>query len=97
MTGYVLSPRAIDDLSDIWDFSAERWGLEQADRYVRQIATTCRDIAEDRRKGLDAGDIRAGYFRYPVGSHVVFYRFGEGGVLQVVRILHKRMDAERHL
>jgi len=32
MTGYVLSPRAIEDLSDIWDSSADRWGADQADR-----------------------------------------------------------------
>ena len=97
MTGYVLSPRAIEDLSEVWDFSADRWGADQADRYVRQIATACRDLAEDRRKGRDAGNIRAGYFRYAVGSHEVFYRIGEKRPMEVVRILHKRMDVERHL
>lgn len=97
MTVYVLSPRAIEDLSEIWDFSADRWGVDQEDRYVRQIATACRDLAEDRRKGRDAGDIRAGYFRYAVGSHELFYRFGEKRSMEVVRILHKRMDVKRHL
>ena len=39
MTGYVLSPRAIDDLSGIWDYTSKHWGVDQADRYVRQMAT----------------------------------------------------------
>jgi toxin ParE1/3/4 len=97
VTGYVLSPRAIDDLSDIWDYSEKHWGADHADRYVRQIATACRDLAGDRLRGRDAGDIRAGYFRYAVGSHEVFYRLGGKGPMEVVRILHKRMDVERHL
>jgi toxin ParE1/3/4 len=97
VTGYVLSPRAIEDLSDIWDYSTDRWGADQADRYVRQITATCRDLADNRRKGRDAGDIRAGYFRYAVGSHELFYRYDQEGQMEVVRILHKRMDVERHL
>jgi DNA-binding beta-propeller fold protein YncE len=35
MTGrYVLPPRAQADLDDIWDYSADRWGLDQAETYT---------------------------------------------------------------
>jgi plasmid stabilization system protein ParE len=30
MKGYLLSPLAVSDLSDIWDYSAREWGLRQA-------------------------------------------------------------------
>jgi toxin ParE1/3/4 len=41
-------------------------------------------------------DLRPGYRKYLVGSHVLFYRVTNTDVV-VVRILHQRMDVERHL
>jgi toxin ParE1/3/4 len=40
--------------------------------------------------------VRRGYRQYPSGSHVLFYRFTADGI-DVVRILHERMDYERHI
>ncbi|WP_376699301.1 type II toxin-antitoxin system RelE/ParE family toxin [Burkholderia contaminans] len=40
--------------------------------------------------------VRDGYFRYAVGSHVVFYRETEY-TIDVIRVLHQRMDIEQHL
>ena len=38
MTGrFVLSPRAESDLDEIWDYTAERWGLDQTETYTRDI------------------------------------------------------------
>ena len=31
---YVLSPRAQTDIEGIWDYTVERWGEEQAIRYM---------------------------------------------------------------
>ncbi len=97
MTTYRLSPRARADLGGIWDHTAERWGEGQAERYLRQIAEACADLASGRRRGAGAGAVRPGYFRHPVGSHVLFYRLGRDGGIEVMRILHKRMDVGRHL
>ena len=34
MTGhFVLTPRARADLDEIWDYTADRWGLDQAETY----------------------------------------------------------------
>jgi toxin ParE1/3/4 len=41
-------------------------------------------------------EIRPGYWKHPVGSHVIFFRRHPRGI-DVVRILHSRMDFERHL
>lgn len=51
MGGFALSPRAREDLSEIWDYTARRWGTDQADRYVRQIAAACADLAESCSTG----------------------------------------------
>ncbi|MBF0332276.1 MAG: type II toxin-antitoxin system RelE/ParE family toxin [Alphaproteobacteria bacterium] len=97
MSAYALSPLALLDLSAIWDYSAERWGAEQADRYVRRIVAACVDLGCGRVKGIGAEAIREGYFKYPAGSHVLFYRLGDIHRVEIIRILHQRMDLGRHL
>ena len=96
MSRYVLSPRAQDDLSDIWDYTAERWGAEQADEYLRILQHAIEMVADDPRKGRSCDEVRAGYRKYSAGSHMLIYRKIEIGI-DVVRVLHGRMDFERHL
>lgn len=97
MTGFTLSPRARTDLDDIWDYTARHWGSDQADRYVRQVVAMCTDLAAGRKQGRNAEAIRTGYFMCAAGSHILFYRFGRAGMIEVMRILHQQMDVERHL
>jgi toxin ParE1/3/4 len=96
MTRYVLSPRARNDMENIWDYSAERWSNEQAERYVRALQQAIETIAADPRRARACDHIRAGYRKYSVGSHVIFFRAAANGI-DIVRILHQRMDFERHL
>ncbi|MDI4662921.1 type II toxin-antitoxin system RelE/ParE family toxin [Xanthobacter autotrophicus] len=72
-------------------------GVTKAEAYVRLIAEALDMLARDLRGGMRADHVRPGYFRHLIGSHVVFYRFPHDGVLEVVRILHQRMDVARHL
>ena len=44
--GFVLTPRARDDLDGIWDFTAEHWDVDQADRYIRRLAQAFANLAE---------------------------------------------------
>jgi toxin ParE1/3/4 len=97
VTSWRLTPRARRDLDEIWDYTAKRWDAAQADRYVRAIAAACANLAKGQRQDRDAGDIRPGYRRCTVGSHVLFYRRNDRGELEIVRILHQRMDVDRHL
>ena len=97
MTSYVLSPRAREDLSEIWSYTADRWGDDQADRYIRLIASACEALATGGKRGRSADAIRAGYFGYSVGSHILFYRRRPRRGIEVVRILHQNMDLRRHL
>lgn len=34
---YSLTPRARDDLENIWRYSAENWSTGQADKYIREL------------------------------------------------------------
>ena len=95
-TRTVVSPRARADLDEIWDYTETNWGIDQAESYVRDIAAAFDIIAADPRRGQDCNHVRAGYRKYAVGAHVVFYRVVADEV-DIVRILHGRMDFERHL
>jgi toxin ParE1/3/4 len=96
MTGYVLSPRAQADIDDIWDYTADRWSDDQAERYTEDIRHAIEAIARDPRRGRPCDHIRRGYRKYSVGAHVLFFRVVGDGI-EVVRILHQRMDFDRHL
>ncbi|MDF0602188.1 type II toxin-antitoxin system RelE/ParE family toxin [Psychromarinibacter sp. C21-152] len=95
MSRVAFTPAAAADLSDIWDHTAATWGVAQAERYTDGIRDLCTDLAEGRRTGRSV-EVRAGYLKYPVGRHILFYRANEAGI-ELVRILHQRMDVERHL
>ena len=97
MTGYLLSPAARADIGQIWDYTAERWGEDQAERYVLAIRDACQELAEGARQSRSADDIREGYRKTAIGSHILFFRSTDTGLVDIVRILHQRMDIIRYL
>lgn len=96
MSEYRLTPAAQNDLSSIWDFTQARWGVGQAEAYAVEIREAIERIAADPERGRSYDDIRSGYRRYAVGSHLVFYVERQNWV-DVIRILHQQMDITRHL
>jgi toxin ParE1/3/4 len=88
MTGRaLLSPRAQRDIDDIWTYTAEHWGTQQAAIYVCQIGQHMALIAASPTIGQACLQVRSDIFRFPSGSHVLFYQSTLDGV-DVVRILH---------
>lgn len=96
MGQYRLTPAAQRDLSSIWDYTVERWDARQAETYVLEIRSAIERIAEQPDRGRAVDEIRTGYRRYAIGSHLVFFIESDDGV-DVIRILHQRMDPTRHL
>ena len=96
MRAYVLSPRAQKDIDEIWEYTVGHWNVRQAEIYLRQIQRAIETVAAEPKIGRSCDDIRPGYWKYPAGSHVVFLRMTDKGI-NVVRVLHSRMDFERHL
>lgn len=96
MNRYRLTPAAQRDLSSIWDFTEERWDIRPAEAYIAEIRAAIERVADDPRRGRTCDEIRKGYRRYGIGSHLLFYVESAEGV-DVVRILHQRIDPARHL
>lgn len=95
MKALFFTPRAEADIEGIWDYSAENWGLEQADRYTDEICDACHALASGRKFGRPT-NVRPGYRKCSTGSHVIYFR-DRGDWLEIVRILHVAQDAERHI
>jgi toxin ParE1/3/4 len=94
---YLLSPAAQADLEQIWDYARGRWGVDQAEEYLRELQRAIERAAANPRIGRACDEIRPGYRKLAAGSHTLFYRVTAGAVIDVVRVLHQRMDVDRHL
>ncbi len=90
---YVLSKKAVSDLEETWLYTAEKWSIAQADRYYNLIFDEIQFICKNMNAGKSMEHVRKGYRASKVKSHLIFYRI-QNGVVEVVRILHERMDIE---
>jgi toxin ParE1/3/4 len=97
VNGYLLSPAARADVERIWDYTAEHWGVDQAENYLRELQHTIERTVANPRIGRACDEIRAGYRKLASGSHVLYYRVTADDAIDVVRILHQRMDIDRQL
>ena len=97
MTGFVLTNKALSDLKAIGIYTQNKWGKSQRDRYLTVLDKAFRTLAKDHLKGRDCGEIREGYRKHQVGKHIIFYHEMDASLIEIVRILHERMDMEAHL
>ncbi|MCE2406785.1 MAG: type II toxin-antitoxin system RelE/ParE family toxin [Pseudomonadales bacterium] len=93
---YRLAPKAKDDMEVLWLWSLMEWGRARTERYVDTLIAAFGFLAESPNTGTPCDHIRAGYRRYPVNRRVSYYRTTEYGI-EVIRVLHDRMLATRHL
>lgn len=96
MASYQLLREAEQDIDDIWRWSYRRWSRDQADRYVRSLAVSMAELADDPDRGRSAAEIDSGLLRQRCESHVIFYRLADHGI-DVVRVLHVKMNWASHL
>lgn len=95
MKAIAFSPAAEADIDGIWDYSADRWGLDQADSYVDAIRDACYALAKGTKHGRPA-EVLPDFQKYLCGLHVIYF-LDYPDHLDVIRVLHQRQDAERHL
>lgn len=96
MTRLRYTRRAESDLDSIAAYTLEKWGLDQAQRYLNALFSCCESVAADLSRGR-VHHPRPEYLRIEQGKHVVFFRRDASGETLIVRILHERMLPELHL
>lgn len=88
---YHLTPRALEDLDAIADYSLGRWGAEQTQSYLEQIGGRMQWLAENPGIGRVRDDVADGYRSFPEGKHIIFYLTLEDGIA-IIGIPHASMD-----
>jgi toxin ParE1/3/4 len=72
------------------------WGQQQADFYLEQLEQAFYSLLDNPYLGKSRDDIKAGYHSLVIEKHIIFYRL-TNEKLEVMRILHCRMDVALHL
>ena len=113
MALYRLSEPAKADIAAILKRSEALHGKEARIRYracltaaIRRVATDPKGRSTVDRADLDSG-VRSFHIRHsgsesseaPVANpvHSIFYRVLRPGVIEIVRVLHDRMEPKRHI
>ena len=96
MADFALRPKARADLDSIWDYTVETWGRDQAKTYLRALNRTFKTLAKRPELGRIYNEVYEGLRVYPSGKHLIFYFASDRGV-DIVRVLHERMDIPAHL
>lgn len=91
-----FATRARADLDGIWAYTVEKWNSDQAEGYLHAIDQALKLLRTNPRLGRSAHHIRQDLFKFPVASHVIYYKIISRNLV-VVRILHKSMDVDRTL
>lgn len=92
MAKVTLRQEAIDDLNDIWTYTFEEWSEKQADKYYAALKFACMQIGKNPELGKEYKGINHNLLGLRTGKHIIFYQVVTEHEIEVIRILHERMD-----
>ena len=94
---YSISEKANQDIEKIWLYTFENWSIEQADRYYNLILDEIEFISENFECGKSVDYIKKGYRAAAVKSHIIFHKKSRRNSIEIVRVLHQKMDIEKRI
>ena len=97
MVEVILRQEAIDDLKNIWDYTFEKWSEMQADKYYAMLKLSCMEIGKNPEIGKEYDGINKNLLGLHSGRHIIFYQIIDKYEIEVIRILHERMDLKNRL
>lgn len=97
MSAYIITEKALKDINTIWIYTAENWSVEQADRYYNALFDEIEYIAQNFEMARDFSKVRKAYKYSKMKSHLIFFKKNKSNEIEVVRVLHEKMDVENRL
>jgi len=97
MTKLRIRPLAREDLKKIWRYSYQKWGRRQADSYLNDVGRGINALSHSPDKGKNIDAVKENYRLLRVREHCVVYFLSETDTIDIVRVLGKRMDIDRHI
>ena len=93
MKSFILTPRAEQDVSDIWDYIADD-SIEAADRVLAALEKTMQRLAKNSGIGHMREELADRRHRFFLAyTYLIVYRF-ETQPLQVIRVLLAARDVQ---
>jgi toxin ParE1/3/4 len=84
-------------LSDIWEHTYETWSERQADKYYELLISACQYVSEQPEKGKPYNEVAKDIFGFQAGKHILLYRMLQTSEIEIVRILHEKMDLKNRI
>ncbi|MBX2899388.1 MAG: type II toxin-antitoxin system RelE/ParE family toxin [Cyclobacteriaceae bacterium] len=97
MAKYRFTKKAVGDLTHIWNYTVNVWSENQAERYYRQLLTFCKEVASNPHLGKSYDGVAKNLFGLRANYHIIFYRVIKENEIEIVRILHERMDLKNRI
>ena len=97
MSNYILTNKAVRDLSSIWNYTFDEWSETQADKYYEMLMNSFREIALNPEKGKNYNSIENKLFGIRTNRHIIFYRKLSDREVEITRILHESMDLKTRI
>ncbi|MFQ6603668.1 type II toxin-antitoxin system RelE/ParE family toxin [Flavobacterium sp. C3NV] len=92
MAKYYLTNKAVDDLATIWDYTYDEWSENQADKYYLLLLNSCQEIADNPSLGKKYDNVTEKLLGFKSNQHIIFYQIISNKEVEIIRILHGRMD-----
>ncbi|MHA7099545.1 toxin ParE1/3/4 [Roseivirga pacifica] len=88
---YVLSQSADHDLEDIFDYTVQEFGMDQAVAYLSGLDELFYMLLDNPELGRLRPELKAGLRSIAKEAHVVFYSVNDD-YIRVIRVLHGSRD-----
>jgi len=97
MAKYKFSNKAVFDLTQIWNYTVDKWSENQADRYYHMLIENCKEVANNPDLGKIYSGISGNLLGFKAGRHIIFYQMTENNEIEIIRILHEQMDLKNKI
>jgi toxin ParE1/3/4 len=97
MAEFQLTNKAVEDLADIWDYTIEVWSEAQADKYYNYLIACFQDLCHNPNLGRTYFDVADNLHGYRAAQHIIFFRKISRTAIEIVRVLHTRMDLKNRI
>ncbi len=97
MPEFQLTNKAVDDLANIWDYTFEVWSEVQADKYYHYLLDCFQNLANNPKLGRNYYEVAEHLLGYRAAQHIIFFRKINQTTIEIVRILHSRMDLKNRI
>lgn len=92
MAKYQLTKLAVEDLSEIWEFTYSTWSEAQADKYYNLLIHAFESLVKHPQQGKLYEEISSEVLCKKMTRHLIFYRILKNQNIEIIRILHESME-----